>query len=564
MARKPASRSTAAASTTTFSHLTNTATFSAQSPPHNVAYPLSAAASVAGGTAPVDSPPAPEPVVMRKRSQPKSKNHGRFPCSIPGCFAVANHLSSMCRHKWGHLPQRLLPACRGHLPSGAPCPVRYQGRADTMKRHWLTHHTAEGPWVPDRYPPFEDLWRLVQEGEIVLSPPSKYPYDSPDPEQAHTLAGTPRPSSGGGTPLTSSGRRNSVGLGTKLQVFTKLADASIRDELAGRSRSHSYSGRSARQIGGERGPRDMRFSKGNTKPWRISEPASDVVEDEDDEVDELDLGTVDGDMMDVEMDNATSDASGSPSRHSHPSLRHSPAYPHSIRSQRSPRSPASVHSFPAEHEQVEVDIHVPYATIPPITSLSPAPTEAIITRNPLHPTANYPVLQPSNFREHTITYSSSYLRHHGHTKSKDAGVLGLLALSQEFHAGENRNPNVPGYSFGTQSIKMKHNSNMVAGAYVYGHGKGTPPSTAFTPASIPPSELSLLSHPPTDRILPSSPHHPLGELQTMQLDATADSSPYPPMRVSPDIDRRPLSRTSYETWHTHGQTLIRPFTVASH
>lgn len=41
-----------------------------------------------------------------------------------------------------------------------------------MKRHWTTHHANEGPYVQDRYPPFEDLWRLVGEGEVVLSPPA--------------------------------------------------------------------------------------------------------------------------------------------------------------------------------------------------------------------------------------------------------------------------------------------------------------------------------------------------------------------------------------------------------
>lgn len=425
-----------------------------------------------------------------------------------------------------------------------------------MKRHWLTHHTGEGPWVPDRYPPFEDLWRLVQEGEIVLSPPSKYAYDSPDPEQINVTSTPTRTSTGD---LTGPGRRNSVGLGSRLHSLTKVSDQSIRDELSGRSRSHSHSGLSTRHVSDSRSARDVRFSKGNTKPWRISEPAHEIVQDDEQEIDELDVGTVDGDM-DIEMENATSDMSGSPSRHSHPSLRHSPAYPHSIRSQRSPRSPASVHSFPADHEQVEVDIHVPYATIPPITSLSPASTEPIIMRRPLHPTANYPVLQPSNFREHTITYSSSYLRHHGHTKSKDSGVLGLLALSQGFYAEENMNPN----AFEAHPIKATHGSSVAIGAYVYGHGKGTPPSSAFTPASIPPSELSLLSHPPTDRILPSPPHHPLRELSPMQQADPAPDSLYPPMRMSPDSDRRTVSHGSYEMWQTRGQALIRPFTVASH
>ncbi len=437
-----------------------------------------------------------------------------------------------------------------------PPPHRYQGRADTMKRHWLTHHTGEGPWVPDRYPPFEDLWRLVQEGEIVLSPPSKYAYDSPDPEQMNTASAAARTDSDGHVSLTGpGGRRNSVGLGTRLHSLTKAADARLREELAGRSRSHSHSG-----LSDPRAARDIRFSKGNTKPWRISEPTHRMPEDED-EIDELDAATLDGDL-DVEMENGTSDVSCSPSRHSYHSLRHSPAYPHSIRSQRSPRSPASVRSFPADNEQAEVEIHVPYATIPPITSLSPGPTEPIIVRHPLHPTANYPVLQPSNFREHTITYSNSYLRHHEHTKSKDSGVLGLLALSQGFFVGENMNPNVLAHPLETAPIKMNH--SVAAGAYVYGNGKGTPPSAAFTPASIPPSELSLLSHPPTDRILPSSPHHPLSELPPMQeADSVSDSS-YPPMRVSPESDRRLLSHTSYETWQSRGQMLIRPFTVTSH
>lgn len=145
MARKTGSRSSAAASTTNY--LTTATAMS--SPVHSsTAVYASATANTTGGTAPAEppSPGHPAPYVedhltfvpdfetsasisstsmARKRVQPKSKNHGRFPCSIPGCYAVANHLSSMCRHKWGHLPQRLLPACRGHLPNGAPCPVRF-------------------------------------------------------------------------------------------------------------------------------------------------------------------------------------------------------------------------------------------------------------------------------------------------------------------------------------------------------------------------------------------------------------------------------------------------------
>lgn len=51
-----------------------------------------------------------------------------------------------------------------------------------MKRHWNTHHTIEGPWVSEPYPPFEDLWNLIQDGEIFLTPLSRYAYDPPLPE----------------------------------------------------------------------------------------------------------------------------------------------------------------------------------------------------------------------------------------------------------------------------------------------------------------------------------------------------------------------------------------------
>jgi hypothetical protein len=423
-----------------------------------------------------------------------------------------------------------------------------------MKRHWLTHHTNEGPWVPDRYPPFEDLWRLVQEGEIVLSPPSKYVYDSPGAEQLGTALATAGTSgeeaSGIGT-----GRRNSVGISAKPNSLSKLTDTIARDEIAGRSRSHSYSGGPTRHLTDSRGA-SVRFSRGNTKPWRISESTHDMVEDEDeDEIDELDAGTVDGD---IEMGNATSDASCSPSHQSHHSLRHSPPHP---QSQRSPRSPASIRSFPAEQEQVDVDIHVPYATIPPVTPLTPAPTETI-SRYPLHPAANYPILQPSNFREHTVTYNNSYLRHHGSTKSKDSGVLGLLALSASrgAHALENMNPNV---AILPQPAKSGHGAVGIIGEYVYGHGKDSPPGSAYTPASIPHSELSLVSHPPNDHILPSSPPSS-GDLPLVRDLTEGADAPYPPMRISPESDRPLLTHATHEMWHTHGHTMVRPFTVASH
>jgi hypothetical protein len=426
-----------------------------------------------------------------------------------------------------------------------------------MKRHWLTHHTSEGPWVPDRYPPFEDLWRLVQEGEIVLSPPSKYAYDSPGTEQLGTALATAGNSGGeasGKASGTGTGRRNSVGISAKPHSLSKLTDSIARDEIAGRSRSHSYSGGPTRHLTDSRGARDVRFSRGNTKPWRISEPAHGMVEDEDeDEIDELDAGTVDGD---IEMGNATSDVSYSPSRQSHHSLRYSPSYP---QSQRSPRSPASVRSFPAEQDQVDVDIHVSYATIPPITPLTPAPTEAI-TRYPLHPAANYPVLQPSNFREHTVTYDNSYLRHHGYTKSKDTGVRGLLALSASRGVLENMNPNA---TILPQPAKTGQYSVGIIGEYVYGHGKDSPPGSAYTPASIPHSELSLVSHPPNDLILPSSPPSS-GDLPLVRELTEGADAPYPPMRVSPESDRPLLTHATYEMWHTHGQTMVRPFTVASH
>jgi hypothetical protein len=425
-----------------------------------------------------------------------------------------------------------------------------------MKRHWLTHHTSEGPWVPDRYPPFEDLWRLVQEGEIVLSPPSKYAYDSPGPDQLSTAPATAR-TGGGEASGTGTGRRNSVGISATSYSFSAITGAL---ETARRSRSHSYSGGTTHHLTDSRGSRDVRFSRGNTKPWRVSDPTHDVVGGEEDELDELDMGTVDGDL-DIEMENATSDVSYSPSRQSHHSLRHSPAYPHSARSQRSPRSPASIRSFPAEQDQIEVDIHTPHATIPPITPLTPGPMEAI-TRYPLHPT-NYPVLQPSNFREHAVTYSNSYLRHHGYSKSKDSGVLGLLALSASrgVHALENMNPNA---SVLEKPSKPGHGVAGIVGEYVYGHGDDSPPGSAYTPASIPHSELSLVSHPPHDSILPSSPPPSSGDLPPVHDLTEGAAVHYPPMRVSPESDRPLLPSENYEMWHIYGQTMARPFTVASH
>jgi len=438
---------------------------------------------------------------------------------------------------------------------------RYQGRADTMKRHWLTHHTNEGPWVPDRYPPFEDLWRLVQEGEIVITPPSKYAYDSPGPEQLGTASASGH-TSGGDAAGTSTGRRNSIGTSAKPYSLSKMTSTSPKDKITGRSRSHSDNSGLAHHFADSRGAKDVRFSRGNTKPWRISKHSHDMLEDEEeDEVDELDAAMVEGDV-DVEMENATSDASYSPSHHS---PRNSPPYPQSVPSQRSPRSPASPRSVPGDNDPVEVDIHVPYATIPPITPLTPASAEPIV-RHPLHPATNYPVLQPSNFREHAVTYNNSYLRHHGHTKSKDSGLLGLLALSalQGSHASENTDPNAPTFTTSPIPLKKGHSAIGIIGQYVYGHGKESPPGPAYTPASIPHSELSLLSHPPNDRNLPPSPSRIPGELPPVHDPREGTDVPYPPMRVSPESERHLLTHITYETWQTHRQTMIRPFTVASH
>ncbi|KAG8840734.1 hypothetical protein FRB91_005723, partial [Serendipita sp. 411] len=167
-----------------------------------------------------------------------SKNHGRFPCSIPGCFAVANHLSSMCRHKWGHLPQRLLPACRGHLPNGAPCPVRYQGRADTMKRHWLTHHTNEGAWLPDRYPPFEDLWKLVREGEIVLAPTP-----TPTSTSTPTASASTSTSTSTSTPTASSSSSSTNVNGTGRMRNISNASSSVASSVTTPTTSVSFGSR---------------------------------------------------------------------------------------------------------------------------------------------------------------------------------------------------------------------------------------------------------------------------------------------------------------------------------
>src|SRR4051812_11748557 len=114
-----------------------------------------------------------------------------------------------------------------------------------MKRHWITHHTNEGPWVPDRYPPFEDLWKLVRDGEIVLTPPSKYAYDSPLPEDGNTAPSLSRVENG-----DASGRRNSVGVSSRL-------DVSASSSRSAGARRNTFSVRTAQSPGGT-----VRLSRG--------------------------------------------------------------------------------------------------------------------------------------------------------------------------------------------------------------------------------------------------------------------------------------------------------------
>lgn len=386
---------------------------------------------------------------------PKSKNHGRFPCSIPGCFAVANHLSSMCRHKWGHLPQRLLPACRGHLANGLPCPVRYQGRADTMKRHWLTHHTNEGPWQPDRYPPFEDLWKLVKDGEIVLTPPSKY--------QAST---------------TTDGEDDEPSVEPPSSMTTSLATIEHDSGV---------------------GPIRRRRATGATRMDPIARPQIQVMR------------------------------------------------------------------FPEEADEQRS----------PALSTVDAPPR---TRYPLLPAGNYNVVHPP-----LVPVPTSHVRehHHRHRRTSSAstnatGVTGGLGLLSRAAAMDHPPlpPLIPSTAYeythcendGLSSLS-KRESKPFTGNYLYGHKKGSPPGPGYTPASIPTSELSLLSHPPTDTIfssssppaLTSSPvsvllKSPASVLRSPLSEAAAPMSPvdrmspfihdayvedgyigggFPPMRVSP-------------------------------
>ena len=313
----------------------------------------------------------------------------------------------------------------------------YQGRADTMKRHWLTHHTNEGPWQPDRYPPFEDLWKLVKDGEIVLTPPSKYPAsattDGEDDE-------SPADISSSMTTITSSIIHDS-GVGP---IRRRRASTARVDPLA--------------------------------RPQR-----------------------------------------------------------HSILVQEQVDEPAS-------------------------------PPDAPRTRFPLLPAGNYNVIHPpllhvpiSHVREH-----QRHRRTSSTSTNAASGVLGGLGLLSRAAAMDYPPlpPLIPEYTH-HENQYSKVDSKPLTGKYVYGHKKGSPPGPGYTPATIPMSELSLLSHPPTDSIfssssppaLTSSPASvlrspvsvlsepaaamasPMGRMSPLIYDAyTEDEYPgggFPPMRVSP-------------------------------
>ncbi|PVG02517.1 hypothetical protein CPB86DRAFT_585870 [Serendipita vermifera] len=428
-----------------------------------------------------------------------------------------------------------------------------------MKRHWLTHHTNEGPWIPDRYPPFEDLWKLVKEGEIVLTPPSKYAYDSPMPEHMNT-ASPPAPSSlhSGDGPNTGSGRRNSIAIDTDQRSFSNQPEFNTRDTQVG-PRRNSFSGRLTWSPIDSRRSREVRISRGNNRPWKYSDPVG-PYEGEDGEVDELNEVDGDVDMEDGTHDEALSAGrfvSASPSHHSQQSLRDSPAHSHYSRSQRSnsnPKSPASLRSLALEHQDpADVHIHVQHARIPPITSLSPASEAepAILRRLPLHPTSNYPLVPTSHTREHDTVYN------------KTSDGLDLLAVSAarahgKVYASENHNPR------SIEIVKLGQGSFGMVGQYVYGHKKESPPAPTFMPASIPHSELSLLSHPPTDRILPSSPR----ASGTTNSTGTADK-PLPPTHISTEADSFADSYTPHGAWQSHhqsqrGAAIPWPITVATH
>jgi hypothetical protein len=268
---------------------------------------------------------------------------------------------------------------------------------------------------------------------------------------------------------------------------------------------------------------------------------------------------MDEEYVDIEMEDATRDdgvmivgrnLAASPS---HYSALYSPAHSHFSRSQRSnsnPLSPDSVRSAAADND---VHIHVPLAIIPPITPRTSSSGESIIAhRLPLLPASNYSVLPTSSMRD-----NSSY------DKPKSSVGLGLLALSamqehRHIYDPENQDPNPRAQGAGISSYKLNNGAaDTYIGQYGYGPKKGSPPGPGYMPASIPHSELSLLSHPPTDRILPSK-----------TSTATANDSitlPNPPRRVSIDSSPFAYSYASHGLWTAHGQSsLNRPVTVASH
>lgn len=414
-----------------------------------------------------------------------------------------------------------------------------------MKRHWITHHTNEGPWVPDRYPPFEDLWKLVRDGEIVLTPPSKYAYDSPLPEDGNTASSLSTRRGGG-----ESGRRNSIGFGTRTSGISSNVGSASRP---GGPRRNSFSGHAAQSPGGT-----LRLSKGNNRPWRLSDPPNPSFEPEEEgDIDELE--PMDEEYLDVEMEDATRDdrrnMGTSPSHHS---ALYSPAPSHYSRSQRSnsnPRSPDSLRSLPVAADN-DVHILVPFPIIPPITPRTSSSAESIIVhRLPLLPASNYPVLPTSSVRDQADgSYASD--------KLKGSGGLRLLAFSamqedRHIYDPENRDPNSQLPRIAIDSTNRTAADNFI-GQYVYGNKKGSPPGPGYTPASIPHSELSLLSHPPTDRILPSQSSAAANEPIPLEL-------PNPPRRASLDSDAFAYSYNSQGAWNTHGQaSLSRPVTVATH
>jgi hypothetical protein len=311
----------------------------------------------------------------------------------------------------------------------------------------------------------------------------------------------------------------------------------------------------------------VRLSRGNNKPWRLSDPADGSFEvEEEGETDEPDV-TMDEEYVDIEMGDVTRDDSVmvvgrnlavSPSHHS---AFYSPAHSHYSRSQRSNSNPVSPDSMRSAAADNDVYIHIPLVIIPPITPRTSSSGESIIAhRLPLLPASNYPVVPTSSVRDNSINYDSTY----GYDKSKSSGSLGLLALSamqehRHIHDPENEDPNSQAQGTGISIYKLNNGAaDAYIGQYVYSQKKGSPPGPGYTPASIPHSELSLLSHPPTDRILPS---------QTSTATANDPITlelPKPPRRLSIDSSPFAYSYASHGLWTAHGQSLSRPVTVASH